>query len=417
MDRIRVFGGKKLNGKIQVCSSKNSLLPILAGTVLSDGIVELQNVPNFLDVEKSVEILKSLGAGIIKYEDVLQIDSRMIDKQYVSYELGKDIRASILYVGALLAKFKKAVVCKPGGCNIGARPIDLHIDNLKKLGVKIREEHGYLFCDGSEMHSAEIQFSKQSVGATENLILASVFLKGKTVLKNCAKEPEVVDLANFLNKTGAKIYGAGTSKIVIHGVTKLDGVIYKAIPDRIVAGTYLVATAICGGDVEICNIVPKHIESITKKLYNCGCKLDVKDDRIYMSANGKCKSPKSLTTGVYPRFPTDMQSIFLPLLAVSNGTCVVREKIFETRFKMCYELVKMGAKINVFCDKAVVYGVDKLSGANVVATDLRSGAGLVLAGLVADGYTTVENAHFIDRGYPQIEKDLQKLGAEIERLE
>ena len=416
MDKLRVFGGKKLCGSIDVCTSKNALLPILAGSILCDGIVELHSVPNFVDIEKCLDILKYLGAGIIRCDDIVQIDARNVDKQYIDYNLGKDIRASILFAGALLAKFRKAIVCKPGGCNIGARPIDLHIAGLKALGVKIEEKHGYLFCDGTNMKSGTFDFSKQSVGATENMMLASIFLNGKTVLTNCAKEPEIVDLADFLNKMGAKVCGAGTDRIVINGVSKLKSVCYQAIPDRIVAGTYLTATAICGGNVEICHIIPAHIQCIIKKLLRCGCKLDIKSDKIYVSAEKRCKSPSSLTTGVYPKFPTDMQSIFLPLLAVSKGTCVVREKVFETRFKCASELVKMGANIQIFCDRAIVRGVRSLSGANVVASDLRAGAGLVLAGLVADGYTTIENVHFIDRGYPIIEKDLQKIGADIERI-
>ena len=416
MDKLRVFGGKKLFGSVDICTSKNALLPILAGSVLCNGAIVLDKVPNFSDIEKCLTILKSLGAGIIQCDDTIQIDAKNVDKQYIDYNLGKDIRASILFAGSLLAKFKKAVVCKPGGCNIGARPVDLHIAGLKALGVKIEEKHGYFFCDGSNMKSGVVEFAKQSVGATENIMLASVFLNGKTTIKNCAKEPEVVDLANFLNKMGAKIFGAGTSKITIYGVKKLVGTEYTAIPDRIVAGTYLTGTAIAGGHVEICHILPKHIESITKKLLLCGCKLDIKGDKIKISAENRCKSPHSLTTGVYPKFATDMQSIFLPLLATSKGTCVVKEKIFETRFKCASELVKMGANIQTFCDKAVVHGVKKLSGANVVASDLRAGAGLVLAGLVADGYTTIENVHYIDRGYPKIETDLKKLGADIERI-
>lgn len=417
MDKLRVFGGNKLFGSINVCTSKNALLPILAGSLICDGIVELNKVPDFLDIEKCLDILKNLGAGIIRYDELVQIDARSIDKQYIDYALGKDIRASILFAGALLAKFKKAVVCKPGGCNIGARPVDLHIAGLKALGVKIEEKHGYLFCDGANMKSSVVEFAKQSVGATENIMLASVLLNGKTIIKNPAKEPEIVDLANFLNKMGAKIFGAGTNKITIFGVNKLKSTNYTAIPDRIVAGTYLVATASAGGNVEICHILPKHIESITKKLLRCGCQLDIKGDKIKISAEKRCKSPKSLTTGVYPKFPTDMQSVFLPLLATSQGTCVVKEKIFETRFKCASELAKMGANIHTYCDKAVVRGVKKLSGANVVAPDLRAGAGLVIAGLVADGYTTIENVHYIDRGYPKIENDLQKLGADIVRIE
>ena len=416
MEKLRIFGGRKLCGSVDICTSKNALLPILAGAILCDGIVTLQDVPDLVDIAKCVGILQGLGAGVIRFGSILQIDARQVDKSVVTFALGKDIRASILFAGALLSKFQKCKASYPGGCNIGARPIDLHIKGFQTLGVKTSEEHGYLVCDGSQMHSGIVEFSKVSVGATENLMLASVFLPGKTVLKNVAKEPEIVDLANFLNKMGAKIFGAGTNRITIYGVKKLNGTTYRPIPDRIVAGTYLVAGAISGGEVEICHILPKHVESITKKLARCGCNVTVKNDKILLSAKDRCLAPTLVTTGVYPKFPTDMQSIFLPLLAVSKGRCIVKERIFENRFRIVPELIKMGAKIDLQCGKAVVNGVPKLSGADVVATDLRAGAGLVLAGLSANGYTTVEDVYHIDRGYPKIENGLLALGAEIERM-
>ena len=416
MEKIRVYSGHKLNGSIKICSSKNALLPILASATLCDGEITLYNVPELSDIAKMSAILKSLGANIVKYEKTLYINCKNLDCFSVSHELGKDIRASIVFLGALLSKFKRAVISYPGGCNIGSRPIDEHLRGLRALGANIVEEHGYLYCNGENMTSKTYTFQKQSVGATQNLILASVFLNGKTVLKNCAKEPEVEDLANFLNSMGAKVHGAGTTTITIFGVNKLHGTEYTAIGDRIVAGTYLVGVAMTGGNVEICNISPNHLNSVLKKLSFCGCNIQLNNDKIKISATNRCKALKSLTTGVYPKFPTDMQSAFLSLMTISKGNCLIRETLFDGRFKQVPDLIKMGAKIDLFCNMAKIHGVEKLSGADVSATDLRAGAGLVLAGLVADGYTTIDNVHFIDRGYDHIERDLSSLGAEIERL-
>lgn len=416
MEKLRVYSGNKLKGKIDICTSKNAILPILAGALLCSGTVVIKKVPNFADINKMCQILDTLGAKTARIDDNLQIDSSMADKFVVSNELGKDLRGSIILLGALLSKFKFGVVSYPGGCNIGSRPIDLHIKGLKALGVKVTEEHGYLFCDGKSMHAGVVEFEKQSVGATENLMLASVFLKGKTIIKNCAKEPEIVDLANFLNAMGAKIKGAGTNTITIYGVNNLLPCQYTPIADRIVVGTYMVAVAMTGGNVEFCNIVPSHLKNIIKKLQVCGCNIDIKNDKLIMSAEKRCKSLRSITTGTYPKFPTDMQSAFLSLSAVSKGKTVIYENLFDGRYKQVPELVKMGAKIEVLCNIAKVTGVEKLSGADVVATDLRAGAGLVLCGLVADGYTTISDIHHIDRGYDHIERDLSKLGADIVRI-
>ncbi|MGN1222060.1 MAG: UDP-N-acetylglucosamine 1-carboxyvinyltransferase [Christensenellales bacterium] len=416
MEKLKIHSGHKLYGSLDICSSKNAILPMLAGSVLCGGKVTLNKIPNFSDISKMCEILASLGAKITMQDDILQIDSSFVDKYLVSNDLGKDLRGSIILLGALLSKFRFGVVGYPGGCNIGSRPIDLHLKGLRALGVKITEEHGYLFCDGKNMKPATIVFEKVSVGATENLMLASVLLKGKTVLKNVAKEPEIVDLANFLNGMGARVVGAGTNKITIYGVDKLHDINYTPIADRIVAGTYMVAVAMTGGNVEFCNINPKHLSAITKKLAVCGCNVDTKNDKIILSANERCKALKSITTGAYPKFPTDMQSLFLSLQSISKGKCTITENLFEGRFKQVPELIKMGADIKVMCNMAYVNGVEKLSGADVTATDLRAGAGLVLCGLVADGYTTVYDIHHIDRGYDHIENDLSKLGADIVRL-
>lgn len=416
MEKLRVHSGHKLFGSIDICLSKNALLPIIAGSILCDGTITLNSVPDFLDIKKMIEVLRSLGVNVTKFENTIFIDSKTADKFFVSHELGKDIRGSIIILGALLSRFKKAIVSYPGGCNIGSRPIDLHLKGLKALGVKITEEHGYLYCNGENMKPTTFQFEKQSVGATENLILASVFLNGKTVLKNCAKEPEIIDLANFLNSMGAKVYGAGTNKITIYGVKKLHETTYTAIGDRIVAGTYLVAVAIAGGIIEVKNINPKFLQNPLKKLSYCGCDVQSTNNSIKIFTSGRCHSLKSITTGVYPKFPTDLQSIYLSLMAVSKGTSIIWEKMFDGRFNQVPDLIKMGAKIQSNCNFAKVVGVEKLSGADVVATDLRAGAGLVLAGLNADGYTTIENVHLIDRGYDHIERDLSLLGAEIERI-
>ena len=416
MEKLRVHSGHKLNGTISVSSSKNAILPMLAGSVLCGEDVTLFNIPNFSDIGKMCEILTSLGGNIVKVGDTLHINNRDLNKFCVSYELGKDIRASIIFLGAILGRFKRCVIGEPGGCMIGSRPIDLHLKGLEAFGVNIKEEHGYLFCDSTNSKPCTFKFEKQSVGATENLMLFAVLQNGKTTLLNTAKEPEIVDLANFLNSMGAKIYGAGTNKIVIYGVPKLHGTNWKPIGDRIIAGTYLVGTAMAGGSVEICNINPKHLAIVLKKLRTSGCNLVVKNDRILLSAESRCKSLKSLTTGVYPKFPTDMQSVFLSLMSISNGSCLIKENLFDGRFKQVPELLKMGANIELFCNMAKVKGVEKLSGADVVATDLRAGASLVLAGLVADGYTTIDNVHYIDRGYDHIERDLSLLGAEIERI-
>ena len=417
MEKLRVHSGHKLFGELKICSSKNSLLPIIAGSILCDENVTLKSVPNFLDITKMLEVLCSLGVNISRFENDVFINSKNADKFFVSHELGKDIRGSIIILGALLSKFKRAIVSYPGGCNIGSRPIDLHIAGLKALGVKITEEHGYLYCNGENIHPTTFQFESQSVGATENMILASVFLKGKTVLKNCAKEPEIVDLARFMNSMGAKIYGAGTSVITIYGVDKLQHVTYTAIGDRIVAGTYLVAAAIAGGKVELKNVNPQFLQNPIKKLKYCGCDISLKNDSIKISAGKQCYALRQITTGVYPKFPTDLQSVFLSLMAVSKGATYIYEKLFNGRFNQVPDLIKMGAKIQSNCNFAKVVGVEKLSGADVVAPDLRAGASLVLAGLNADGYTTIENVNLIDRGYDHIEKELSILGAEIERID
>ncbi|MDE6884750.1 MAG: UDP-N-acetylglucosamine 1-carboxyvinyltransferase, partial [Clostridia bacterium] len=314
-----------------------------------------------------------------------------------------------------LSRHKKAKVAYPGGCDIGLRPIDIHITGLRELGIEIQEQGGYILCNCLNAKSADIVLDLPSVGATENLMLASVFIKGKTVIRNCAKEPEIVDLQKFLNTMGAKIRGAGSSVIVVEGVDKLHGIEYTPIPDRIVAGTYLIAAAMCGGNVELSGVNPEHISSLISKLSKTTCKVHIKNDRILIRSKGRQKSLECIETMYYPGFPTDLQSQIMAMQTVSRGTSVIVENIFETRFKTASQLKKLGADITIKGRVAVIRGVKELIGAEVAASDLRGGASLVLAGLVAKGTSIVKDIHYIDRGYEDLSVELQKLGANVRR--
>lgn len=418
MSKYLIYGGNALNGSINISTSKNATLPILAGSILCNEKVVLKNLPNFSDVFNMMKILEYIGVKITKQEKDYILDTSNINNTFIPNELTKHIRSSIFMLGPMLAKLKYAKIAFPGGCNIGNRPIDLHLKGLESLNVKIVEEHGFLICDGSNMKGAEIHLDFQSVGATENLIMASIGAKGTTKIYNCAREPEIVDLINFLNKMGAKISGAGTSTITIEGVDEktLKSVEYTPIPDRIIAGTYLIAGAITGGNVEICGINPEIIKSLILKLKNCACKIDIKSDTILLRANSKLKAIKSIQTQPYPGFPTDLQPQIVSLLSVCKGTSIVTENLFETRFKHIPELIKMGADIIVKDKNFIINGVEKLSGAEVKATDLRAGAGLVLAGLNANGYTIVDNIEHIKRGYEDMALELNSLNASIKEI-
>lgn len=415
MEVLHISGGKKLNGKIDIVSSKNSLLPILAGSILTPEDVVIKKVPKFTDVLYMAKILENLGCDVYFDDSSLYISSRFADKYLVKDEFTKKVRSSIFMLGPLLARFKKAKVAYPGGCNIGNRPIDLHLKSLKKLNVYIEEKHGYIICDGSDMKASEIHLDFPSVGATENIMMASVFLKGTTTIQNAAKEPEIVDLQDFINSMGGKISGAGSSTITITGVDKLHETTYTPISDRIVTGTYLIACAMTGGNVTLNNVIPAHNLSLLDKLQQSGCELNIGVNNISIKSAIRPKSLQ-IETQVYPGFPTDLQNQILAMQTISSGSSVVIENLFESRYKICHELSKMGADIKIKDRMAIINGVEKLYGASVVASDLRGGAGLVLAGLVAEGYTEIENIHYIDRGYLSIEEDFCKLGGEIKRI-
>ena len=417
MDKIVVKGGNSLIGELEISSAKNSYLPILAGSILCSGEVVLHKYPKYDDVINMIEILENLGGKSQVQDSSLILDMKNLSGYEIPRELASLTRSSIFSLGSILGRFKYAKVAYPGGCEIGARPIDLHIKGLEALNVKVVDRRGYLTCDGKNMRGGDVHLDFPSVGATENVMMAGVLSKGKTRIFNAAKEPEIVDLQNFLNKAGAKIKGAGTTTITIEGVEKLGSVEYTPIPDRIIAGTYIIATAMCGGDVMLTNAKSEHLQALISKLDNNCCKISVKGDKIRVISNGRHKSINKIETMPYPGFPTDLQPQIMALETISDGTCVIVENLFETRFKHVGELVKMGAQILVEGRSAVIKGVEKLYGAEVTATDLRGGAGLVLAGLVADGYTTISNIGQIKRGYESIESDLKKLGADIKKVE
>lgn len=415
MKEYIINGGQPLDGALEIKGAKNSILPLMAASILTDEITVLHNCPNISDVDSMINILEGLGSKIIRSGRDVIIDNSMTDKSEIPTSLAKELRSSVFLLGSLLSRHKKAKVAYPGGCDIGLRPIDIHITGLRELGIEIQEQGGYILCNCLNAKSADIVLDLPSVGATENLMLASVFIKGKTVIRNCAKEPEIVDLQKFLNTMGAKIRGAGSSVIVVEGVDKLHGIEYTPIPDRIVAGTYLIAAAMCGGNVELSGVNPEHISSLISKLSKTTCKVHIKNDRILIRSKGRQKSLECIETMYYPGFPTDLQSQIMAMQTVSRGTSVIVENIFETRFKTASQLKKLGADITIKGRVAVIRGVKELIGAEVAASDLRGGASLVLAGLVAKGATIVKDIHYIDRGYEDLSVELQKLGANVRR--
>ena len=415
MENLYIKGGRELQGSLEIVSAKNALLPILAGSLISGKKVVVKKVALFSDVIYMTKILESLGSRVVVESDALVIDTSMADKIVVKDEFTKKVRSSIFMLGPLLSRFKKAKVAYPGGCNIGNRPIDLHIKGLKSLNVKIEEKYGYIYCDGRNMKAGEVHLDFASVGATENIMMASVGLKGQTIIYNAAKEPEIEDLQNFLNCMGCKISGAGTSTIVINGVDKFVPCEYTPMTDRIVAGTYMLAGAMCGGDILLTGVKKEHNLALINKLKHTGISVKCKVNSIEVLSKGRPKSISMIDTQPYPGFPTDLQNQILAMQTVSRGTSIIIENLFESRFKICNELSRMGANITIKDRMAIVSGVQKLYGASVVASDLRGGAGLVLAGLVADGYTTIDDIYHIDRGYLSIEEDLCKLNAEIKR--
>nr|MBP3681388.1 UDP-N-acetylglucosamine 1-carboxyvinyltransferase [Clostridia bacterium] len=395
--------------------SKNASLPIIASTILNSDINRLYNVPKIHDTQITLEILKILGCKIKKNSGKIEINSRYINKTEIPENLMRQMRSTVILAGALLGRFKKVTFSYPGGCEIGSRPIDLHLSAFRKMGIQVEETAGFIKCSCDKITAADINLDFPSVGATENIILAAVLADGTTTINNSAMEPEIIDLANCLNKMGAKIKGAGTNVIKITGVTKLKGTGYKVMPDRIETGTFLCAAAITGGKIKVNNIIPEHVVPVIHKLQEAGCEIEVEKNYIILEAPKKLKAIE-IKTMPYPGFPTDMQQIFGAVLCLAKGTSVIIENIFENRFKYINELIRMGAKIKIEGKTAVITGVRKLSGTTVEGHDLRGGAALILAGLAAKGKTNVENIEYVLRGYENIDRKLNMLGANIKEV-
>jgi len=412
MNKYVIEGGKKLEGTTYVSGSKNASLPIIAATLLNGGINKLYNVPNIHDTQMMFKILETLGCKIKKNNGKIIIDSRNIENVEIPENLMNQMRSSVIIAGALLSRKKKVVFTYPGGCDIGARPIDLHIKAFEKLGVIVKEELGDLKCEAEEIIGNDIHLDFPSVGATENIMLASVLAKGVTIIHNAAMEPEIIDLQNALNSMGAKVEGAGTNNIIIKGVEKLRDLSYNIIPDRIEAGTLLCAGAITGGNIRLQKVIPEHIKTLLNKLEEMGCDIKVNKNEILLRAPKKLKAV-DIKTLPYPGFPTDLQSIVGVTLTIAKGTSIIVENIFENRYRYLNELTKMGAKTTIEGRTAVIKGVRRLSKANVRATDLRGGAALVLAGLNAKGRTCISNIEYILRGYEKFDVKLKSLGADI----
>lgn len=408
-----INGGKPLVGELSVSGAKNSVLPILAATVISGKSSLISNIPMLRDVEVMIEILNSLGAKVKLGNGNVIIDSSSISSVSLPEELVREMRSSIIFMGALLARFGEAKLSYPGGCEIGPRPIDLHLKSLRQMGAVIEEAHGYLYCKTKGLKGTDIQLDYPSVGATENIMLAAVTAEGTTIIRNAAREPEIIDLQNYLNKAGGRIKGSGTSIIVIEGVKTLDECSHNIIPDRIVAGTYMVASAITKGEIVLNNIVVDHLQSIIAKLRETDTYIDIKGNSIKVIGPENIKPIEMLQTLPFPGFPTDMQAQFMTLLSLGKGTSIINETVFENRFKHGEELARMGANIKTFGKIAVIKGVEELTGARVYAKDLRGGAALVLGGLRAKGITEVENIYHIKRGYENFHANLKKLGADI----
>lgn len=414
MYSYKIEGGHRLCGQTYVSGSKNASLPILAGAILNDGITKLYNLPQIEDVRITLEILKVLGCKVKREKDKVIIDSRNVSKTKIPDELMRKLRSSVIIAGALLSRLKKVEFSYPGGCDIGARPIDLHLKNFSRIGIKITENSRYIECICDKIESEKVELDFPSVGATENLILATVLGNHEIIINNAAKEPEIIDLANFLNKMGAKIYGAGTNTIKVIGVAKLRNISYRIMPDRIEAGTLLIAGAITGGVINISNVIPEHISSVTSKLIEAGCQIKIDQNSIYLKSSNRLKSV-DITTMPYPGFPTDLQPQFSSMLTVCKGTSIIRENIFENRFKYMQEIQRMGAKATVHEKTLIIKGVRKLHGANVESSDLRGGAALVIAGLAAKGMTKISKLEYLLRGYENLDRKLNSLGANIVR--
>ena len=416
MDKYIINGGNRLYGRVEIQSAKNTVLPLLAASVLTDEPVKIRGIPMINDVENMLRILTEVGCKIKRQKDIAVIDSSNAASHEIPTRLTKELRSSVFMLGSILTRFRRAKISYPGGCDIGIRPIDLHLSGLKRLGVKIVEKDGYIHCEADKLIGSEILLDFSSVGATENIILAAVKAEGITVIRNAAKEPEIVDLQNFLNAMGAKVKGAGGGTVAIEGVKRLHGVEYFPIGDRIEAGTYLIAAASCGGEIETKGVFSENIAALLHKLRENGCKIHTKNDRIILESDGRLKAVDLVETMPFPGFPTDLQAQYSALSCTAKGMTLVVENLFETRYRYAAELKRMGADITVRDRAAFIRGVERLHGAFLTAGDLRGGAALVLAALKAEGQSTVANLWHIDRGYADFEGKLRKLGAKIRRI-
>ncbi len=412
-----IIGGNHLNGEVEIDCAKNSLLPIIAATILVEGEVELRKVPLYSDVLVMCDIIRHLGGKAVFNGENLIIDCSGLDKNCLPNELSASVRSSIFTLGPILGRMRSAKVAYPGGCDIGLRPIDLHLKGVRELGAKVVEKNGYIYASGEKLKSGDIILSFPSVGATENLMMLAVAIEGETRIFNPAREPEINDLQDFINACGGDVSGAGSNAIVIKGGKKLHGTSFKAMPDRIETGTYIIASVMCGGEVVLKNCNPQHNNALLSKLSKTACKITAKDDIIKIEARSRPISFGEVETAVYPGFPTDLQAPMTALASVSDGYSLVVENLFEARSKHVGELLKMGCDIKTRNGITIINGREKLYGADVFSPDLRGGASLVLAGLVAEGYTTIENIKLIDRGYYKLAEKLQRLGGDIKRLE
>ena len=419
MQKILVTGGTPLDGEVRISGAKNAVLPILCATLLADGPVRIANVPYLHDVVTTAKLLRELGAGVEHDRDagVITVDPRSVHSHVAPYELVKTMRASVLVLGPLLARYGAAEVSLPGGCAIGSRPVDQHIKGMQALGATVSVEHGFINARAERLKGGRVVFDMVSVGATENLLMAATLAEGTSVLENAAMEPEIVDLADCLTAMGAQIEGAGSNRIVVHGVERLHGGEHAVVADRIETGTFLVAAAMTGGRVVCTHARPETLDAVIDKLTEAGAEIAVEGDRIVLDMRGRRPKAVDISTAPHPGFPTDMQAQFMALNCVADGAAIISETIFENRFMHVQELLRLGADIRIDGHTAIVRGRERLSGAPVMATDLRASACLILAGLVAEGETLIDRIYHLDRGYERIEQKLSGLGATIQRVD
>ncbi len=416
MDKFIITGGRPLHGEVEIAGAKNAALPVLISSLLAEEPVQIGNVPHLNDINTTIKLLAQMGIKIERDDTLVNVDASQVATVCAPYELVKTMRASVLVLGPLLGRFGRAEVSMPGGCAIGSRPVNLHLKGFEAMGAKVSVENGYIIAECDQLSGARIFMDQVTVTGTENIMMAAALAEGTTVIENAAREPEVVDLADFINSMGGRVSGAGTSEVTIDGVQRLGGCSHEVIADRIETGTFLVAAAATGGDVTTTNTQPGLLDAVLEKLREAEVEIEIGDDWIRANAGGKRVQAVNLRTDPYPAFPTDMQAQFLAMNCIAEGTGLVTETIFENRFMHVHELQRMGANIELQGNTAVVTGADKLYAAPIMATDLRASASLVIAGLVAEGHTLIDRIYHIDRGYDRIEQKLAQLGAKIRRI-